>query len=550
MVRSLALVAIALLAWQARGQVLLQEDFEDENLSARGWTDIARWGADQSLSIAGEPEVQAKTGRKCLKIRYAQGSTGGWMHHSFKGAKEFYCRYYRLFPEGWEWPKGYGPHDTLVFAGKVGSPTDTDLSLYLDFWKTADTLVRVATARQKWGYGGYGQVLRKHGGVANQMAHNVSPADKVELGKWHCVEFYARLSDPGQENGGLTLWVNGKLVGELDDLPLVDEKHAGILFDHWMLGPYFHGGSHREQWNYLDSLVVSTSYIGTLEQQGNQPPGARFVHARDWGCLIATFDASRSADPDGKIVGYRWDFGDGASGDGKAVSHPYARWGDYTVRLTVVDDRDERHTTEQAIRVGPEVGSGDGLKAEYYEGEMLVGRPVVRTARSIDFRRRGWEGRFLSGEVRRQQRRELLLPLDRFPATYTLGGVYADHGRQRRRAGVVRWQARQRLLGCSRGDICAARQIGGRPQVPDPRRVPPRHGAGQTELARPSAVAKSVHAEGAGSAHAVLSAGRVLQTVMVDANTYFGCAASIINQPSSAPEGPPRLSPAAPATQP
>ena len=44
--------------------------------------------------------------------------------------------------EGWDWPKGYGPHDTLFFAGSYGSPTDTDLSIYLDFWKSGDTFVR------------------------------------------------------------------------------------------------------------------------------------------------------------------------------------------------------------------------------------------------------------------------------------------------------------------------------------------------------------------------------------------------------------------------
>ena len=390
---------IALPATPVRAQVLLQEDFEDGNLEARGWTDIAKWGADKSLSIAGAPEVAAKTGQKCLKIRYAPGDTGGWMHHAVKGVKEFYCRYYRLFPEGWEWPKEYGPHDTIMSAGMYDSPTHTDLSIYLDFWRSADTCLRGATGGQKWGYGGFGQVLRKHGGVANQMAANVARADEVELGKWHCVEYYARLSDPGQENGALRLWVQGKLVGELTEVPLVDEKHASILFDHWMMGPYFHGGSHKEQANYLDSLVISTSYVGTLEQKGNQPPRARFTATRDWGSMTAAFDAADSADPDGRLVKYAWDFGDGKTGAGKTASHAYAAAGDYTARLTVTDDNGQRHAVERAIRVGPTTGSGDGLKVEYFEGEGLEGKPIVRTARRIDFQRPSWDQRFLSGEV-------------------------------------------------------------------------------------------------------------------------------------------------------
>ncbi|MFQ5808933.1 MAG: PKD domain-containing protein [Armatimonadota bacterium] len=395
----LILAVTATLSCAAWSEVLVAEDFEDGDLAARGWYDIAKWGPDRSLSIAGEPEVAASTGKRCLKIRYAEKDTGGWMHIDFPDVPEVYVRYYRLFPEGWEWPKGYGPHDSIVFAGSYGVPTDTDLSVYLDFWKSADTYVRVATARQTWGYGGYAQVLRKHGGVANRLPFNVAAPDKVQPGKWHCVEHYARLSDPGKKNGHLKLWVNGKLVSDLAGLPLVDENHAGIRFNHWMLGPYFHGGSHREQSNYLDSLVIATEYVGTLQQRGNQPPRAHFSHTREWGSMTAAFDAARSADPDGEIARFSWDFGDGESGEGRTVSHTYARDGQYTVALTVADGKGETHAFRRTISVGRGIGSGAGLKAEYFDGEQLEGEPTILVARQIAFRRQGWAGRFLCSHV-------------------------------------------------------------------------------------------------------------------------------------------------------
>ena len=263
----MGMALVALLAGTGRAGVLFQEDFEDTNLEARGWYDIHGWGSDKDMFIAGPPEVKANTGQGCLRIRYQLGDTGGWLHIGLKTpVPEAYVRYYRMFPPGWEWPKGYGPHDTILFAGSYGSPTNTDLSVYLDFWKTADTYVRVATARQKWGYGGYADVLRQKGGVANRLPYNIAQADKVEPGKWHCVEYYSKLSQPEKEDGIIRLWVNGELVSELTNLPLMDERHAGILFNHLIIGPYFHGGSHKAQWNYLDSLVISTEYIGTLEQ--------------------------------------------------------------------------------------------------------------------------------------------------------------------------------------------------------------------------------------------------------------------------------------------
>ena len=50
------------------------------------------------------------------------------------------------------------------------------------------------------------------------------------------------------------------------------------------------------------------------------------------------FDASSSFDPDGEIISYKWDFGDGTTSIGKTVSHSFANSGFYTVSLTVIDN--------------------------------------------------------------------------------------------------------------------------------------------------------------------------------------------------------------------
>lgn len=49
------------------------------------------------------------------------------------------------------------------------------------------------------------------------------------------------------------------------------------------------------------------------------------------------FDGSASVDPDGDIVSYDWDFGDGTIGTGPVVTHAYATGGTYPVTLTVRD---------------------------------------------------------------------------------------------------------------------------------------------------------------------------------------------------------------------
>ena len=51
------------------------------------------------------------------------------------------------------------------------------------------------------------------------------------------------------------------------------------------------------------------------------------------------FDASESNDPDGEIVSYLWDFGDGTSAEGMNVEHIFPQQQtEYLVTLTVIDD--------------------------------------------------------------------------------------------------------------------------------------------------------------------------------------------------------------------
>ncbi len=53
---------------------------------------------------------------------------------------------------------------------------------------------------------------------------------------------------------------------------------------------------------------------------------------------VVTFDGSGSYDPDGFIVDYSWDFGDGDSAGGVTVNHTYLEAGEFYATLTVMDD--------------------------------------------------------------------------------------------------------------------------------------------------------------------------------------------------------------------
>ena len=61
------------------------------------------------------------------------------------------------------------------------------------------------------------------------------------------------------------------------------------------------------------------------------------------------FDASRSLDPDGELVGHRWSFGDAGEGEGVVQEHVYATAGRYPVRLLVQDDSGSACGTGEAV---------------------------------------------------------------------------------------------------------------------------------------------------------------------------------------------------------
>ena len=69
--------------------------------------------------------------------------------------------------------------------------------------------------------------------------------------------------------------------------------------------------------------------------------------------LVVAFTAAGSSDLDGSIVAYAWDFGDGGSATGAAVTHTYSAAGSFTATLTVTDDSGRTGTADVTVRVVP-----------------------------------------------------------------------------------------------------------------------------------------------------------------------------------------------------
>jgi len=88
-----------------------------------------------------------------------------------------------------------------------------------------------------------------------------------------------------------------------------------------------------------DSKTASATQSDSLNIIINDPPvpeaGENRRAATD---ETVVFDGSASADRDGTLIAYSWNFGDNTQGDGAKVSHAYPLAGTYKVTLTVTDD--------------------------------------------------------------------------------------------------------------------------------------------------------------------------------------------------------------------
>ena len=106
--------------------------------------------------------------------------------------------------------------------------------------------------------------------------------------------------------------------------------------------------------------VTATNSAGpgsgtTTETINDRPPVASFTFtpASPSAGQAVNFDASASTDPDGTIVSYAWNFGDGTTGTGATPTHVYnpTSTQSFTVMLSVTDSQGSTGSTSQSVTV-------------------------------------------------------------------------------------------------------------------------------------------------------------------------------------------------------
>ncbi|MFT4225559.1 PKD domain-containing protein [Micropruina sp.] len=180
--------------------------------------------------------------------------------------------------------------------------------------------------------------------------YKITTNNALNDGSWHHVV-------ATQSSDGMRLYVDGVLAGTNP------QNSAEGTTGYWRVGgdntwgstsPYFQGDIDEPA---IYTVALTPQQVAAHYAEGtaapNQLPTASFTATVDQ--LKVDVNGSASSDPDGTIASYKWEFGDGSdpvTGSSPTADHTYATAGDFTIKLTVTDNRGGTATKTEQVTTG------------------------------------------------------------------------------------------------------------------------------------------------------------------------------------------------------
>ena len=250
--------------------VQLFADFESAS-----WGDAWTSGSESSnLAIVNATEANSFTPfvGAALRVQVTAGDNYGasliykYMDETGDEPDEAYFRYYLRFGENWlptDGGKLPGISGTYGVAGWGGRPVDGT-----DGWSARGTYRTVVPD---------GNPMERHSAIGNYVYHADMTGDYgdsdywidgcaglLDKNRWYSVETYVKLNTPGQNDGIIRGWVDGRLAYERTNWRWrdIDSLHVEQI---WM--NIYHGGTAVPPTDlhlYIDHVVIADAYIGPM----------------------------------------------------------------------------------------------------------------------------------------------------------------------------------------------------------------------------------------------------------------------------------------------
>ena len=97
------------------------------------------------------------------------------------------------------------------------------------------------------------------------------------LGRWYSYELMVKANTPGQRDGRIAMWLDGKLIADFPNLRL--RETSALKIDRFTIDLHVRSNTLAVAKKWYDNVVAATSYIGPLvsTQQLSAPTGLRIV---------------------------------------------------------------------------------------------------------------------------------------------------------------------------------------------------------------------------------------------------------------------------------
>ncbi len=208
-----------------------------------------------------------RSGSKALKATYIKNEdvAGSVLRVD---EENIHVRTHFYFDKGFDFGQG-------VKIGRVSSFNDAKQANDVDIILAVGSSAGNQCGQTDMGYLG----LHFNGRPTGYDWGSITPSISFQRERWYSVEYQVSLNTPGQKNGLVRLWVDGKMVGEKTGLNIRGGGGSSVRLNRVLIGGWYSNSARGNRCSapsgpssiYMDDIEIARSYIGPLSGSSEAP---------------------------------------------------------------------------------------------------------------------------------------------------------------------------------------------------------------------------------------------------------------------------------------